>query len=64
LIIGEPKVAPYPMWYNPVPPFIPIDPNMHSMYYSGIKRLDPLDYGRKEKYPFDITQAKLVPLLE
>jgi hypothetical protein len=55
LIIGEPKVAPYPMWYNPVPPFIPIDPNMHSMYYSGIERFDPLDYGRKEKYPFDIT---------
>ncbi len=30
------------MWYNTIPPFIPMDPNMYSMYYSRIKGPNPL----------------------
>jgi hypothetical protein len=48
-ITGKPRVIPYPMWYDTVPPFIPMDLNMYSMYYSGIKIHDPLIYGRKER---------------
>jgi len=34
------------------------------MYYSGIKGPDPLNYGRKERYPSNTTKAELVPLLD
>jgi hypothetical protein len=37
---------------------------MYSMYYSKIKGLDPLIFGKKEKYAFDTTQAKSVPPVE
>jgi hypothetical protein len=36
LIARQPKVVAYPpylMWYNIVPPFVPMDPNMYSMDY-------------------------------
>jgi hypothetical protein len=46
---------PYPMWYNIVPPFVPMDPNMYSLYYFGIKEPDSLTFGRKEKYVTNIT---------
>jgi hypothetical protein len=52
------------MWYNTIPPFIPIDLNMYSMYYFGTKGLDPLIFGIKEKYAFNTTYAKLVPHFE
>ncbi len=64
MIARQPKVVPYPMWYNTVPPFIPMDPNMYSMYYSIIKGLDPLISERKERYVTGITQVKLVPPIE
>ncbi len=41
LIVGQLKVVPYPpypTWYSVIPPFIPMDSNMYSMYYSRIKR--------------------------
>jgi hypothetical protein len=31
------------------------------MYYFGIKILDPLIYGREERYATDINQTKLMP---
>jgi len=64
LIIGQSKVVPYPMWYNTIPHFIPMNPNMYSMHNYGIKRLDPFIFGRREKYVAGITQEKLVPLVE
>jgi hypothetical protein len=33
------------------------------MYYSGIKRPDPLIFGRREKYEDDTTQVKPMPQL-
>jgi hypothetical protein len=42
LIIGQPITIPCSMWYNTVPSFVPTDPNIYSMYYLGIKGLDPL----------------------
>ncbi len=54
LIARQPKVIlyppAYPMWYNIVPPFVPMDPNMYSVYYSKIKGPNPLIFGRKERY--------------
>jgi hypothetical protein len=47
VVISHPS---YIMWYTIVPPFVPMDPNMYFMYYSGIKGFDPLLFGRKEKY--------------
>jgi hypothetical protein len=52
------------MWYNTIPPFIPMDPNMYSMYYPIIKVPDPLISGRKENYAFDIIQAESMPHVE
>jgi hypothetical protein len=52
------------MWYNTVPPFIPMDPNMYPMYYSRIKGPDPSIFKRKEKYVSNTTQAELVPPIE
>jgi hypothetical protein len=52
------------MWYNRLPPFVPMDPNMYFMYYYGIKGPNPLISGRKEKYVANITRTKLMPLIE
>ncbi len=38
------------MLCNIVPSFVPMDLNMYSMYYLGIKGLDPLTFGRKKGY--------------
>ncbi len=51
LIIGQPKVVPYPpypMWYNSIPSFVPMDHNMYLMYYSKIKGSYPFIFGKKE----------------
>jgi len=64
LIVGQPKVIPYPMWYNTLPPFIPMDLNRYFIYHSGIKGPDPLIFGKREKYVVGITQAKRVPPIE
>jgi hypothetical protein len=55
---------PYPMWYNTIPPFVPMDPNLYFMYNSGINVLDVLISGRREKYATNITQIEFVPLIE
>jgi hypothetical protein len=52
------------MWYNTTPSFVPMDPNMYSMYYSGIKGPNPLIYGRKKGYVTGVPQPKLVPPIE
>jgi len=61
LIVRQPRAIPYPpypMWYNTIPPFVPMDPNMYSMYYYGIKIPDPLIFRKKERYAVNITQSK------
>jgi hypothetical protein len=52
------------MWYNTLPFFVPMDPNMYSMYYVGIKGLDPLIYGRKGRHVVGTIQTKPVPPVE
>jgi hypothetical protein len=67
LIIRQPRVVPYPpypMWYNILPPFVPMDPNLYSIYYFGIKKLDSLIFGRKERYATSTTQTKSMPPVE
>jgi hypothetical protein len=46
------------MWYNTIPSFVPMDPNMYSMYYLGIKRLDPLILRRNKVYATSVTQPE------
>jgi hypothetical protein len=52
------------MWYNILPPFVPMDPNMYSMYYFGMKRHNPLIFGKHERYAINITQLESVPPIE
>jgi hypothetical protein len=52
------------MWYNIVPSFIPMDPNMYSMYYSGIKGPDQLIFGRRKGYVVSFVQLEQVPPIE
>jgi hypothetical protein len=58
---------PYPpnlMWYNTIPPFIPMDHDMYSMDNSGIKEPNPLISRRRERYATGIAQIELVPPIE
>jgi hypothetical protein len=67
LVAKQPRIIPYPpylMWYNKVPSFVAIDFNMYSMYYSRIKRPNPLIYGKKERYVASITQSKSMSCVE
>ncbi len=43
------------MWYNTILFFVPMDPNMYFAYYSRIEGLDPLIFGRKDKYAIGTT---------
>jgi hypothetical protein len=52
------------MWYNIIPAFIPMDPNMYSIYYFGIKGLNPFISKKRERYAVGITQAKPMPPIE
>jgi hypothetical protein len=52
------------MWYNIVPPFVPMDLNMYSTYYSRIKGPNPLIFGKKERCDATTTQLKPVPPIE
>jgi hypothetical protein len=52
------------MWYNTIPPFVPMDPNMYFVYYSRINGHDPLIFGRNESYAIVITQTQLMALVE
>jgi hypothetical protein len=56
LITWQLRIVSYMMWYNTIPSFVPMDPNMYSMYYLGIKGLDPLTFGRKKGYATSVTQ--------
>ncbi len=56
LITGQLKTVPYLMRYNIIPSFVPMDPNMYSKYYLGIKGLVPLTFGRKKGYATSVTQ--------
>jgi hypothetical protein len=49
MILRQLKIILYLMWYNTIASFVPIDPNMYSMYYLGIKGFVPLIFGRKKK---------------
>jgi hypothetical protein len=52
------------MWYNIIPPFVPMDLHLYSMYYFGINGLGPLISKRKEIYATDTTQKELVSPVE
>jgi hypothetical protein len=52
------------MWYNTIPSFVPMDPNMYSTYYSRINGLDPFIYGRKERRAIGTIQPELTPHVE
>jgi hypothetical protein len=32
----------YPMWYNVIPPFVPLDPNLYLAYPTGTKGFEYL----------------------
>jgi len=52
------------MWYNTVPSFVLMDFNVYSMYYLGIKGLDPLISRKKKGDPINVTQPKPMPPIE
>jgi len=49
------------MLYNTIPYFVPMDSNMYSMYYLGIKGLDPLNFGGKKGNVVGVTQPTPMP---
>ncbi len=61
LVARRPRIILCSMWYNIIPSFVPMDPNVNSMYYSRIKRLGPLIFGRRKGFVACVTQPKLMP---
>jgi len=55
VIVGQLKTLSYPMWYNTLPSFVPMDPNMYSMYYLGIEGFNPLIFGKLKKNATNVT---------
>jgi hypothetical protein len=42
IILGQTSMLPtstYPMWYNVIPPFVPLDPSLYPTYPIGTKGL-------------------------
>jgi hypothetical protein len=57
LIARQPRVVPYPpypMWYNILPSFVPMDLYMYPTYYFEIKGPNPLIVGKKKGYVIPI----------
>jgi hypothetical protein len=52
------------MWYNAIPYFVPMNPNMYYMYYSKIKRPNPLISRIKEGYAVGVTRPEPMPTIE
>jgi hypothetical protein len=40
----------YPLWYNVIPPFVPLDPNLYLTYPTRTKGLNPLIFGNYTNY--------------
>jgi hypothetical protein len=40
----------YPMWYNVIPPFVPLDPNLYPTYPTGTKGIDSLIFKNYTSY--------------
>jgi hypothetical protein len=56
----------YPMWYNVIPPFVPLDLNLYPTYPIGTKRPDSLILNNYTGYVFGnvyrISKQLIVPL--
>ncbi len=55
-IVKQPRTIPYPMWYNTIPYFVPMDLNIYLMYYLGIEGLDPLISRRRKENVVGVAQ--------
>ncbi len=47
IVLGKTNMLPtstYPMWYNVIPPFVPLDPSLYLAYQIGTKELDSLTF--------------------
>ncbi len=42
----------YPMWYNVIPPFMPLNLSLYLVYLTGTKGLDPLNFRNCIGYVF------------
>jgi hypothetical protein len=40
----------YPMWYNIIPPFVPLDPSLYPIYPTGTKGFDSLIFKNDISY--------------
>ncbi len=58
-------ISTYPMWYNVIPPFMPLDPSLHLVYPTGTKGFDPSIFrnyiGYVLKYMYPIPKQPIVP---
>jgi len=52
----------YPMWYNVIPPYIPLNPNLYSTYPTKIKWFDPL-ISRNIHIGYILEYVYLIPEL-
>jgi hypothetical protein len=68
IALGKTNMLPtstYPMWYNVIPPFVPLDPSLYLAYPIGIKRFDSsifrnyIGYVLGNVYP--VPKQRIVP---
>jgi hypothetical protein len=53
-------ISTYPMWYNVIPPFVPLDPNLYLAYPIGTKRFDSSIFRSYTSY----VSENVYPILE
>ncbi len=53
------------MWYNVIPPFVPLDPSLYPTYFTRIKGLDPSIFRNYTcyvpRYVYSILKQHVVP---
>jgi hypothetical protein len=59
-------ISTYPMWYNVIPPFMPLDPRLYLAYPTGTKGLDSLIFKNYINYVYGnvylvLQQTVLLP---
>jgi hypothetical protein len=68
IVLGKTSMLPistYPMWYNVIPPFVPLDPSLYPTYQIGTKGLDSLIFRNYIGYVLEnmylVPEQPIVP---
>jgi hypothetical protein len=68
IILSKTKISPtstYPLWYNGIAPFVPLNPSLYLAYLIGTNKFDPLIFrnyiGHVCGYVYPLSKQHVVP---